>query len=78
MTYADVVEFQQHIEDSQVEEMPNTEAKYTWSDRQEDRIISKLDWVFINDKWVDNMPEIKSNILSEEVSDHCPVLIKMV
>lgn len=58
--------------------MPNNGEKYTWNDRQQmDRVFSKIDWVFINREWTDNMLKIKSYTLPEGVSDHCQTLINL-
>ncbi|PHT60256.1 Omega-amidase NIT2 [Capsicum baccatum] len=35
-----------------LEELPNTGCKYTWNDKQDARILSKIDWVFVNGEWV--------------------------
>lgn len=51
------------MDDFQGEEMPSINAKYTWSYRQEERIYSKIDWVFVNAEWLDNMPYIKCYVL---------------
>ncbi|XP_060203004.1 uncharacterized protein LOC132631444 [Lycium barbarum] len=57
-------------------ELPTKGSRYTWSDKQgNDRIFSKIDWVFVNTDWLNNMPAFSAQVLPEGISDHCPVKI---
>lgn len=49
---------------------------YTWSNNHEDspRIFSRIDRVFMNHEWSLRQPE--ALILTEGMSDHCPIVIK--
>lgn len=56
--------------------MPSIGGQYTWNDRQEvDRVLYKIDWVFVNDEWIDVMPGCIVNILPEGISDHCTIRV---
>lgn len=59
--------------------MPHHENKYLWNDRSGDqRIFSKIDWVFINKDWLDRIPAYNVTFLPEGVSDHCLVSVHLV
>ncbi|XP_062104862.1 uncharacterized protein LOC133816324 [Humulus lupulus] len=53
-------------------------SHYTWSNKQEDgaRIISKLDWVFKNEAWVELFPNTDALTNRDVLSDHCYCIIK--
>ncbi|XP_070047273.1 uncharacterized protein [Nicotiana tomentosiformis] len=72
----EVVEFSNCIKACGLLELPHQGNKYTWNDRRsEQRIYSKIDWVVINEEWLDNMPLCKAKFLTKGISDHCPVKI---
>ncbi|KAK4717795.1 hypothetical protein R3W88_016133 [Solanum pinnatisectum] len=71
---AEIADFQQCIENSGIIEMSKTGSRYTWRvGHGEDRIIPKIDWVFINTDWINNMPNYKAQFLPKGISDHCPL-----
>nr|XP_009607477.1 uncharacterized protein LOC104101690 [Nicotiana tomentosiformis] len=52
--------------------------RYSWNDKGVDkRIFSKIDWIFINDMWLDNMPTCRAILLPEGISDHCPIKVSL-
>lgn len=58
--------------------MPQNGSRYKWNDKEGDkRIYSKIDWVFVNRVWLDQMPVYTTTFLPEGVSDHCPISIRM-
>ncbi|KAH0695976.1 hypothetical protein KY289_013458 [Solanum tuberosum] len=76
ITWADVVDFHTCIEECELIEFPHAGSKYTWNDKgSNQRIFSKLDWIFINNKWLDTMPSCRAMYLPEGISDHCPAKI---
>ncbi|XP_075081951.1 uncharacterized protein LOC142166466 [Nicotiana tabacum] len=44
----------------------------------QERIYSKIDWVFVNRSWLDNMPSYIANFLLEGIGDHIPVSISLL
>ncbi|XP_060210999.1 uncharacterized protein LOC132638023 [Lycium barbarum] len=78
VTHAEIVDFQDCLDGCGLVEMPSNGCKYTWTDKQDDRIFSKIDWVFVNGDWIDGIPDCRVKILPEGVSVHCPIVIHMV
>ncbi|MCD7465414.1 hypothetical protein HAX54_001251 [Datura stramonium] len=37
-----------------------------------------IDWVFVNNEWIDQMPEFSTTFLPEGISDHCPARIALI
>lgn len=53
--------------------------RYTWNDKQkEQRIFSKIDWVFIKRDWLGVMPEYRTIFLPKDISDYCPAKVSLV
>lgn len=74
ITWAEVVEFRYCVDTCGLIELPNQGHKYTWNDKHSDQgVFSKIDWAFINDKWLDLMPTCQAKFLPEGISDHCPI-----
>nr|XP_033514585.1 uncharacterized protein LOC117279202 [Nicotiana tomentosiformis] len=74
ITMAEIAEFHQCIEECALVELPTSGSRYTWNDRHGDsRILSKIDWVFINTDWLNSMPIFMAQYLEEGISDHCPL-----
>ncbi|KAG5629494.1 hypothetical protein H5410_001211 [Solanum commersonii] len=54
-------------------QLPYQGGRYTWNDKSGDDIIfSKIDWMFINQEWLDTMPTSRTIFLPDGISDHCP------
>ncbi|XP_016456628.2 uncharacterized protein LOC107780588 [Nicotiana tabacum] len=54
-------------------ELPQQGQKYIWNYRSGDhRIFSKIDWMFINEVWLNTMHACGTAFLPEGTSDHCP------
>ncbi|XP_062089589.1 uncharacterized protein LOC133796123 [Humulus lupulus] len=53
-------------------------SKYTWSNRKDgkDRVYSKIDHAFINENWVDALPNTIAEFQWDVNSGHCYCLIK--
>lgn len=72
----EVLDFQACIDACELIELPCGGYRYTWNDKHSDNIVfSKIDCVFVNKKWLYNMPVIRANYLVEGISDHCPLKI---
>ncbi|RAL43030.1 hypothetical protein DM860_009812 [Cuscuta australis] len=69
-------DFASCIVDCGLEEVPFCGSYYTWSNKQGQgsRIYSKLDRVLANTEWMITHG-MKTLVLEEEISDHCPLLI---
>nr|XP_016433942.1 PREDICTED: uncharacterized protein LOC107760411 [Nicotiana tabacum] len=74
---AEVVNFANCIEEGGLIELPYQGSRYTLSDKYEHRILSKIDWTFINGAWLDVLPSSKTIFLLEGISDHCPTKVIM-
>ncbi|XP_009592006.1 uncharacterized protein [Nicotiana tomentosiformis] len=69
---AEISEFHKCIENCGLLEFPTTCSRYTWNDRHGDkRIMSRIDWAFINSAWLNNMISFRAQFLQENISDHC-------
>lgn len=54
----EVVEIQQCVDACGVLELPPKGSKYTWSDSHgNSRVYSEIDWMFVNDRWLHQMPD---------------------
>ncbi|XP_019264059.1 PREDICTED: uncharacterized protein LOC109241742 [Nicotiana attenuata] len=79
VSLAEIVDFQQCIEQCELLELPTSGSRYTWNDRHGDnRILSKIEWVFINTAWLNLMPAYMACYLEEGISDHCPLKLSNV
>ncbi|XP_060200518.1 uncharacterized protein LOC132628769 [Lycium barbarum] len=79
VTFAEVVDFQHFLDECELSELPNTGCQFTWSDKHgTDKIFIKIDWALVNGEWVGNMPQCIVNVLPEGVSDHCPLVVKVI
>ncbi|XP_019259289.1 PREDICTED: uncharacterized protein LOC109237434 [Nicotiana attenuata] len=76
---SELVDFQDCIDKCILMELPNNGYKYSWNDKQgANRIFSKIDWVFVNGKWIYTMQQYKTHALPEEVRDRCPLVVEMI
>ncbi|XP_060200824.1 uncharacterized protein LOC132629104 [Lycium barbarum] len=76
ITWAEVADFQQCMEECGLVELPQQGNKYTWNDRHVDqRIYSKIDRALINEEWLESMPSCPARCLPEGISNHCPLKV---
>ncbi|XP_060202744.1 uncharacterized protein LOC132631162 [Lycium barbarum] len=76
VTWAEVTEFQNCVDNCGFIEMVQQGQKYTWNDKGDNqRIYSKIDWSFINNEWLVTMPACRAWYMSEGISDHCSIRI---
>ncbi|XP_062085965.1 uncharacterized protein LOC133792073 [Humulus lupulus] len=61
-------------------ELRSNGSHFTWSNKQKEgsRIFSKLDRCFINEKWIDALPDSEVRINWDTISYHCFCIIKTV
>lgn len=75
MSLSEVEDFQQCIDTCGLNDIQLSGCKYTWSDKQANRIFLKIDWVFVNGDWINQLPLMVSHALQEGVSGHCLIMI---
>jgi hypothetical protein len=56
-------------------ELPLKGCKFTWTNKQEDPLLERLDWFFCSNAWMDSFPNSWATGLSRDTSDHTPCLI---
>lgn len=78
VTNAEVVDFQQCLQDTELMEIRAVGDAYTWTNNQEwtDHICSNIDRCFANGKWFSEFSHVIVERLERGVSDHCPQLLK--
>ncbi|XP_062075813.1 uncharacterized protein LOC133779933 [Humulus lupulus] len=61
-------------------EIHSNGSHFTWSNKQKEgsRIFSKLDRCFVNEKWIDALPDFEVRINWDTISDQCFCIIKTV
>ncbi|XP_070026381.1 uncharacterized protein LOC142182202 [Nicotiana tabacum] len=78
VTSTEVVDFHNCVDTCGLIELPQQGQKYTWNDRSDDhRIFSKIDWMFINEVWLNTMHACRATFLPEGISDHCPAKVML-
>ncbi|XP_009784857.2 uncharacterized protein LOC107804402 [Nicotiana tabacum] len=78
VTLAEIMEFRNCVDYCGLIELPHQRNRYTWNDKHsEQKIFSKIDWAFINDKWLGIMPTYQAKFLPEGISDHCPMQLTL-
>ncbi|KAJ3687082.1 hypothetical protein LUZ61_016246 [Rhynchospora tenuis] len=68
--------FNELIEDLQLFDVPLSNRRYTWSNKQPNPILSRLDRFLISPDWFGEHPKIVLHALPTVVSDHCPLLLR--
>jgi hypothetical protein len=56
-------------------EIPLKWCKYTWTNKQQDPLLERLDWFFYSNAWVTSLPNTWAYGLSRDTSDQTPCLI---
>lgn len=51
-------------------------AKYTWSDKREVPVFSKIDRFFVSGGWLDFFSNVAINRLQRITSDHFPIMLQ--
>jgi endonuclease/exonuclease/phosphatase family metal-dependent hydrolase len=55
--------------------VPLSGQAYTWSNKQQNPLLERLDWFFISQAWSLEFPGTKVKALARGVSDHVPCLV---
>jgi hypothetical protein len=58
-------------------EIPLHGLSFTWSNRQREPLLQRLDWFFISQEWSVDYPETRSKTLPCDISDHVPCLVSL-
>lgn len=75
----EIVDFQECVEKCGLVELPHQGSRYSWTDRQsENRVLFKIDWVFINTTWLNTMPAYSVCYMPEGISNHCPMKLQVL
>jgi endonuclease/exonuclease/phosphatase family metal-dependent hydrolase len=56
-------------------EIPLHGLLYTWSNRQWEPLLQRLDWFFISQEWSIVYPDTCAKTMSHDISDHVPCLV---
>ncbi|XP_060972645.1 uncharacterized protein LOC133038495 [Cannabis sativa] len=78
VTPSELVDATAWIAQSKLEALKISGSKFTWSNKQDgkDRVYSKIDHAFINEDWIDSMPNSLAVFQWETCSDQCYCVIK--
>jgi hypothetical protein len=67
--------FNEAISKLSLNEIPLKGCKYTWSNKQQDPLLERLDWFFSSSSWISFLPNTWASALSKDTSDHIPCLV---
>lgn len=56
-------------------ELPLIGRKYTWTNKQDNPLLERLDWFFTTNSWTLSYPKSSVSTMPMETSDHAPCLI---
>ncbi|XP_019263376.1 PREDICTED: uncharacterized protein LOC109241111 [Nicotiana attenuata] len=74
-----VMEFQDCVESCGLLELPPKGRGYTWSDSHRgQRVLSKIDWSFINNEWLLQMPAYTANYMPAASVETHPKFLEVV
>lgn len=69
-------DFRLFTADMELVDVPLLGRKYTWY-RSDGSAMSRLDWFLLSEEWIANWGVVAQWALSRELSDHCPITLKM-
>jgi hypothetical protein len=70
-----MLKFNEAISNLDLVEIPLHDLSFTWSNRQREPLLQRLDWFFISQEWSVVYPESRVKTLPRDISDHVPCLI---
>ncbi|XP_077216001.1 uncharacterized protein LOC143850662 [Tasmannia lanceolata] len=68
--------FSNFIQNVHIIDLPLEGAKYTWTNKQENLVMSRLDRVLISREWYETFPLIYQRELPRPTTDHNPILFE--
>ncbi|XP_074316286.1 uncharacterized protein LOC141652637 [Silene latifolia] len=74
---AEMIPFQEVLDECELHDMKTTGAFFTWTNKQpsETRVFSRIDRVVVNTAWLDVWPDYFAHFAPEGSFDHCPCAI---
>jgi hypothetical protein len=70
-----MLKFNEAISNLDLVEIPLHGLTFTWSNRQQEPLLQRLDWFFISQEWSIVYPDTCAKTLSRDISDHVPCLV---
>jgi hypothetical protein len=70
-----MLKFNEAISQLDLMEIPLHGLSFTWSNRQREPLLQRLDWFFISQEWSAFYPDNRATTLPRDISDHVPCLI---
>jgi hypothetical protein len=67
--------FNEAISNLRLVEIPLRGCKYTWTKKQQNPLLERLDWFFTSNAWTTAFPNTYASALSRDTSDHTPCVI---
>lgn len=77
VTMAEIRDFRNCVDTNGLHELKSSGSFYTWSSKQngDDKVLSRIDRVLVNNEWKAEMPAAEVNFTSEGLFDHCPAIL---
>jgi hypothetical protein len=70
-----MLKFNEAISQLDLMEIPLHGLSFTWSNRQREPLLQRLDWFFISQEWSVFYPDTRATTLPRDISDHVPCLV---
>jgi exonuclease III len=70
-----MLKFNEAISNLDLIEIPLHGLTYTWSNRQQEPLLQRLDWFFISQEWSTVFQDSYAKTMSRDISDHVPCLV---
>jgi exonuclease III len=71
----DMLIFNEAISNLGLIELPMKGRKFTWSNKQQDPLLEKLDWFFTSASWTSSFPSTFVHSMINPTSDHVPCVV---
>jgi len=71
----EMLAFNEAISSLRLVELPFKGCKYTWTNKQQNPLLERLDWFFTSNAWTTILPNSFASALSRDTSDHAPCVI---
>jgi hypothetical protein len=70
-----MLKFNEAISNLDLVEIPLHGLSFTWSNKQREPLLQRLDWFFISYEWLVVYPKTCARTLPRDISDHVPCLV---
>jgi hypothetical protein len=70
-----MMKFNEALSNLDLLEVPLHGLTYTWSNKQREPLLQRLDWFFISQEWSVVLLETQAKTLPRDISDHVPYLV---